>query len=75
MTQDHNTLPIYAQVAQTLMREIAAGRLVDGERLPAEREMAKELAISVGTLRKALDRLQQDGLLERIQVLLDVEQR
>ncbi len=50
-----------------LIREIAAGRLLDGERLPPEREMAAEMGISVGTLRKALADLTGKGLLERRQ--------
>ncbi len=49
-----------------LIREIASGRLIDGERLPSEREMAADLDIAVGTLRKALDDLAGKGLLERI---------
>ena len=47
-------LPLYQQIAELLIRDIAAGRLIDGERLPPERDMAAELGIAVGTLRKAL---------------------
>lgn len=50
-----------------LIREIAAGRMIDGERLPPEREMATGLGIAVGTLRKALADLERKGLLERVQ--------
>ena len=50
-----------------LIREIAAGRLVDGEKLPPERDMAEDLGIAVGTLRKALAELQRKGLLKRVQ--------
>lgn len=50
-----------------LIREIAAGRRIDGEKLPPEREMAAELGIAVGTLRKALADLERKGLLERVQ--------
>lgn len=66
---DHNpnSLPIYIQISELLIREIAAGRLIDGERLPPERDMAAELGISVGTLRKALAELTRKGLLERVQ--------
>ncbi|MHA7875153.1 GntR family transcriptional regulator [Roseivivax sp.] len=64
---DETALPRYLQVAETLIREIAAGRLADGARLPPEREMAAEREVSVGTLRKALARLEEAGLLERIQ--------
>ncbi|WP_106753465.1 GntR family transcriptional regulator [Pannonibacter carbonis] len=67
MTQPKGSLPIYLQITELLVRDIAAGRLIDGERLPPEREMAQELGIAVGTLRKALSELQARGLLERIQ--------
>lgn len=60
-------LPIYLQTAEMLIREISSGRLLDGERLPPERDMAAELGIAVGTLRKALNELVSKGLLERVQ--------
>lgn len=60
-------LPIHMQIAELLTRDIAAGRLVDGERLPPERAMAAQHGISVATLRKALASLQAQGLLERVQ--------
>jgi len=62
-----NALPIYQRTAERLIREIAVGRLLDGERLPPERDMAAALGISVGTLRKSLADLQERGLLERRQ--------
>ena len=61
------SLPLYQQIAELLIRDIAAGRLADGVRLPPEREMAAELGIAVGTLRKALAELDAKGLLERVQ--------
>lgn len=62
-----NSLPIYVQTAEMLIREIAAGRILEGERLPPERDMAKDLGISVGTLRKALADLTEKGYLDRVQ--------
>lgn len=59
--------PIWAQVAELLMRDIAAGRLAEGDRLPPERVMAAELGIAVGTLRKGLDHLAGQGMMERVQ--------
>ena len=59
------SLPIYIQISEMLMREIIAGRLLDGERLLPERTLAKSLSISVGTLRKALKDLEQKGALFR----------
>lgn len=60
-------LPRWLQVSERLIREIGAGRLADGARLPPEREMAADLGIAVGTLRKALADLAAKGLLERRQ--------
>ena len=64
---DTHALPKYVQISELLIRDIQAGRLVDGERLPPERDMAARLGISVGTLRKSLDELTALGLLERVQ--------
>ena len=64
---DSTALPKYVQTAELLIREIAAGRLADGVRLPPERDMAADMGIAVGTLRKALNDLTEKGMLERIQ--------
>jgi GntR family transcriptional regulator len=60
-------LPKYIQLSELLIRGIDAGRLLDGERLPPEREMARAYGTSVGTLRKALADLEDKGLLRRVQ--------
>lgn len=64
---DPNVLPAYVQISELLIRDISSGRLMDGERLPPEREMAQSLNTSVGTLRKALAILVKKKLLERVQ--------
>ena len=61
------TLPIYIQITELLSREIAAGVWPDGTRLPTEAELAAQLNVAIGTLRKSLAILEQRGLLERIQ--------
>jgi len=61
------SLPKYLQISELLIRDIAAGRLENGARLPTERDLAAQLSTSVGTLRKALAELEQKGLLERVQ--------
>ncbi len=60
-------LPLYIQLSELIIREIEAGRLMEGERLPPEREMAQLYGTSVGTLRKALSALENKGLLRRVQ--------
>ena len=61
------SLPKHMQISEMLAREIAAGRLADGARLQPEREMAADLNVAVGTLRRALDDLTEKGLLDRVQ--------
>ena len=61
------SLPLYIQISEMLIRDIQAGRLLDGARLPPERDMANDLGISVGTLRKALAELTEKELLVRRQ--------
>jgi GntR family transcriptional regulator len=55
------------QISELLIRDIAAGRLIDGEKLPPERDMAAQLGIAVGTLRQALKDLTAKGMLTRVQ--------
>jgi len=62
-----NSLPKYIQISEFLIRDISAGRLQDGQRLPPERQMAEELRTSVGTLRKSLSDLEEKGLISRVQ--------
>ena len=61
------SLPLHMQVSEGLIRDIAAGKLADGSRLPPERDMAEGLGIAIGTLRRALQTLQDQGLLHRVQ--------
>ena len=59
-------LPLYLQISEILIREIAAGRLVDGQRLPPERAFARQYGTTVRTLRKALAVLEEKALLVRV---------
>lgn len=60
-------LPVYLQIAELLARQIKAGHWRQGERLPTEAELAQTLVVAVGTLRKSLALLSEQGVLERIQ--------
>lgn len=61
-----SALPKYIQISEMLIRDIAAGHLVDGAKLPPERALAATLGTTVTTLRKALADMEEKGLLERI---------
>jgi len=60
-------LPVYLQIAELLARQLQAGFWRVGERLPTEAELSRQLGVAVGTLRKALALLEEQGALERIQ--------
>jgi GntR family transcriptional regulator, arabinose operon transcriptional repressor len=57
--------PKYKQVYAALWREIQAGRLHDGDRLPSEAELERRFAASRITVGRAMRDLQSAGLVER----------
>ncbi|TRD23032.1 GntR family transcriptional regulator [Palleronia caenipelagi] len=59
--------PVYRQISDDLLRQIGTGQLLEGDRLPTERELAKLYDVAVGTVRRGLEELQAQGLLERRQ--------
>lgn len=59
--------PLYAQVREQLVQRISTGAWRPGQLIPNEFELAKEMGVSQGTARKALDSLASDGLLVRRQ--------
>jgi DNA-binding transcriptional MocR family regulator len=56
--------PVYGQLADALKAAIAAGDLLPGSRLPAERLLARDLAISRSTVLAAFDALKREGWLQ-----------
>lgn len=58
--------PIYEQVYGGIAQLISSGRLKPEERLPAVREVAKQLGINPNTVQKAYAQLEQAGLIYSI---------
>ncbi|HEX8648725.1 MAG TPA: GntR family transcriptional regulator [Thermoleophilaceae bacterium] len=56
-------LPLGTQLGWRLRTLIAAGRLAEGERLPAVREMAALAGVNVNTVRSVLSRLADEGVI------------
>ena len=57
-------VPIYEQLAASVRREMAAGRLAKGDRLPSARDVAGSLAINLHTVLRAYQELREEGLIE-----------
>ncbi|MEV7931718.1 MULTISPECIES: GntR family transcriptional regulator [unclassified Curtobacterium] len=55
-------VPPFEQVRSQIAAQIAAGYLVDGERLPSVRALAEELGLAAGTVAKAYQLLEETGL-------------
>jgi DNA-binding transcriptional MocR family regulator len=55
--------PVYRQLAEALKAAVTAGDLLPGRRLPAERQLARELAVSRSTVLAAFDVLKREGWL------------
>jgi len=58
-------IPLYFQISEQLERAIDTGRLPPGSRLDNEIQLADRLSVSRPTLRKAIERLVDQGLVVR----------
>jgi len=59
--------PLYRQVYDIVVRRVAQGVWRPGEALPSEQNLARELGVSQGTIRKVFDALTAEKVLERHQ--------
>jgi DNA-binding FadR family transcriptional regulator len=55
---------LYQQVAERIKLQIYSGAMAEGDRLPAEKELAQQLGVSRPTVREALIALEIAGLVE-----------
>ncbi|MDP2018466.1 GntR family transcriptional regulator [Hydrogenophaga sp.] len=56
----------YASLAQALRARVIAGEWSPGSALPAESQLATEHSVALGTMRRALELLAEQGFIERI---------
>ena len=55
---------LYRQIAEQLRSLIASGEFSPGSRLPAERDLAKQLGVSRPSVREALIALEVEGIID-----------
>ncbi len=56
-------VPIYEQIKNAIMSQIMSDELEEDEMLPSIRNLAQDIKISVMTIKKAYDELEQEGYL------------
>lgn len=59
-------IPIYEQVLDQIKKDIISGELAEGEVLPSVRVLSNELKISALTVKKAYDRLEEEGFVKTV---------
>ncbi len=59
--------PLYLQVKESLVRRLIEGSWQPGQLIPSEMELAREIGVSQGTIRKALNAMTSENLLVRRQ--------
>lgn len=64
-----SAVPIYEQIKNAIRDEVLKGNLKAGEKLPSVRNLARELSISILTVKKAYDELESEGFIESRQGL------
>lgn len=58
-----NDKPIFIQLAELIKSEIISGKYQTGDKLPSVREFALEFQVNPNTVQKALQILEDDGLI------------
>ena len=66
-TNHFSTRPLYLQLRDALAERVAAGEWKPGTAIPNEGDLAREFGVSAGTMRKALDLLEDEHLVTRRQ--------
>ncbi|HYN25942.1 MAG TPA: GntR family transcriptional regulator [Pyrinomonadaceae bacterium] len=61
-TRIYRELPVYIQITEALRHDIIKGELPPHSRLPSELELMRKFGVARATIRRALAKLQDDGL-------------
>ena len=59
-------IPVYEQLVGQIKQEILDGELTEGAMLPSVRHLSAELRISALTVKKAYDRLEEEGFVNTV---------
>lgn len=56
-----SVVPIYKQIKNAIINQIMSGELEENESIPSIRSLAQDIRISVMTIKKAYDELENEG--------------
>lgn len=62
-----SSTPIYEQIKIQIINQIMSGELNEGDIIPSIRSLALDIKISVMTVKKAYDELEEEGYIESVQ--------
>ncbi|MDG0791697.1 GntR family transcriptional regulator [Cohnella ginsengisoli] len=66
-SRSHKRTPLYAQIESYVRDQIRSGKWKPGKRLPSENQLCKQFDVSRITIRGAMDKLVEEGVVFRIQ--------
>ncbi len=70
-----DSLPVWDQVSQSLLRLLQKGAFLPGEVLPAPEELARQMVLNPVAVRRAYATLEDQGLLSRREAGYTVAER
>lgn len=63
LISNSSSIPIYQQIKNAIISQIMNNELKEDEALPSIRSLAQDIRISVMTIKKAYDELEQEGFI------------
>ena len=60
---NNSKYPVYEQIKSSLIKAIISGDLKENEALPSIRALARDIRISIMTIKKAYDELEREGFI------------
>ena len=60
-------IPIYQQLVDMTRAAMKKGILTSGQKLPTVQELSTQLSVARGTIKRAYDELEHEGLIEKVQ--------
>ncbi len=64
---NNSDIPIYQQIKNEIINSISNNELKENDMLPSIRNLAKDLRISILTVKKAYDELEQEAYIKTVQ--------